>query len=213
MVGRSRSNSFGSLPLLTDTLPAASIWHEVSWFLEALFAHAGQLERPRLALAATSREDLASSDARCLGHWVMEYVDHPANALSRSAQRAVIELLQRGNETLQVLMRHYLSKDPSELGLITLSAIAVPDAQVLAPFREQLCRLVDARHFGVRRLAIGLCESLAAGVGAQMAARPPTDRNLPPAYDLTVPTERVSASNSGRTDLVAGVSAPYGGCR
>ncbi len=175
------------LPLLTDTLPAASIWLEVTWFLEALFAHAGQLERPRLTPAARSREDLAIADARCLGQWVMEYVDHPANALSRSAQRAVIELLQDGNETLQVLVRDYLSKDPTELGLITLSATAFPDAQVLAPFREQLCRLVGGRHFGVRRLANRLCESLPAGVGAQMAARTPTDRTLPPAYGLTYP--------------------------
>src|SRR5687768_6210108 len=37
------------LPLLADILPAARIWREITWFLDALFTHAGPLERPSLA--------------------------------------------------------------------------------------------------------------------------------------------------------------------
>ena len=175
------------LPLLTETLPSASIWLEISWFLEALFAHAGQLDRPSLAPGTRSHEDAASVDASSLCDWVVEYIDHPAKALSRSAQRAVMELLQQGNDVLRVLMRDYLSRDPTELGLITLSAAAMGDAKVLAPFREQLCQLLDARHFGVRRLAQRLCESLPAGVGEQMNPRRSNGHILPPAYDLAYP--------------------------
>lgn len=168
------------LPLLNDNLPAARIWGEITWFLEALFAHAGPLERPRLAPTKAGGPE----ESTAIAAWVMEYLDNPANALSRSAQRALIELLDRGDETVRELVRKYLSTSPTELGLITLSAAAVHDAAVLAPFNCQLSDLTVASHFGVRRLAQRLCASVSARTGMQATVRRPERHELPPAYDL-----------------------------
>ena len=168
------------LPLLTDTLPAARIWAEITWFMESLFAHAGPLERPSLA----PTEAGGPEEATAIGAWVMEYLDNPANALSRSAQRALIELLERRDGTVRELVREYISTSPTELGLITLSAAAVHDAAVLAPFNSQLSDLTVASHFGVRRLAQRLCASVSARTGIPAAVRRPERHDLPPAYDL-----------------------------
>lgn len=168
------------LPLLTDTLPAARIWDEVTWFLESLFAHAGPLERPSLAPPAVGGPEGAAA----VGAWAMEYLDNPANALSRAAQRAVIELLEGGDEITRELVREYVSTSPTEGGLITLSAAAARNAAVLGPFKSQLSDLTVANHFGVRRLAQRLCASASAETGTPAVVRRPERRNLPPAYDL-----------------------------
>jgi hypothetical protein len=181
------------LPLVTETPPAARIWDEITWFLEALFAHVGRLERPNLVSAdAAVSSDSTTVSARALCRWVMDYIDHPANALSRSAQRALIELLESRHQIAQEFVREYLSTGPTELGLMTVASAGMSDTAVLAPFGKQLANLTAANHFGVRRLAQRLSALLPAQAGMPTAVRSAERRDLPPAYNLAYPEYRSS---------------------
>lgn len=172
------------LPLVADTIPAGRVWEEVRWYLEALFAHAGELQHPTLGDLVFGDAHDASEVSLTLCRWIMQYLDHPANALARSAQRATMELLEARNETIQSLVREYLDDEPSELGLITLRAAALDDASVVAPFARQIAKLTAARHFGVRRQAHWLLTDIAAsGHGGVSAAIPPP-KPLPVTYEL-----------------------------
>jgi hypothetical protein len=178
------------LPLLTHAVPAIHVWEEVRWYLEALFAHAGELQRPRLGDLRPRDASSADDASLTLCHWILRHIDDPANALARSAQRAMIELLEDRHETIQTLVREYLGGDPTELALITLRAAAWKDAQVIAPFADLFAKLTIARHFGVRREAGRLLNELIAGGLARAAAATPASVQLPAAYDLTYQRRR-----------------------
>jgi hypothetical protein len=171
------------LPLLTDAVPAARIWDEMRWYLEALFAHAGKLERPALHDLETAEANGVSATSLTLCRWIVQRLDHPANALARCAQRATIELLGRQNEAIQMLVREYLDGSPSELGLITLRAAAIGDRQAIEAFADQFRKLKTARHYGMRREAHRLLGELGVGEDASDVSviRPSP---LPGAYDL-----------------------------
>jgi hypothetical protein len=178
------------LPLLTDAVPAGPVWEEVRWYLEALFAHAGNLQGPSLGdLIPGDPHDLRGA-SWTLCRWIMQYFDDAANALARSAQRAAIELLEKRDQTVQALVGEYLDGDPTELALITLRAAAMEDAQVIASFADRFAKLTAARHFGVRRQARQLLDALAAGGHGGTTAATPAPSELPAAYDLTYQQRR-----------------------
>ncbi len=173
------------LPLVAETISAAHIWEEMHWYLVALFAHAGELQRPSLdGLKPDGQHDIGEASVT-LCRWIMRYVDDAANALARSAQRATIELLEKQNETIQSLVREYLDGDPTELALITLRAAAIQDIRAIAPFAGQLAKLAAARQFGVRQQARQMLDDLASGGYGTVAAATPAPAELPAAYDLS----------------------------
>jgi hypothetical protein len=178
------------LPVLSDQVPAVRIWLEVSWYLEGLFAHAGQLKRPDLADIAPGDENNESAVSVPLCRWIMTHFDHPTNALARSAQRAAIELLERRDETIQSLIREYLDGDPTELGLIALRAAGAEDSQVNAPFATHFERLAVARHFGLRRQAHRMLTELGIDPGVRVVTGTTKSTDLPAAYDLAYERRR-----------------------
>lgn len=174
------------LPILAGEIPLQEIWPEIEKYIHAMFAGC-QMSEGESVRFRDYKEDTPS---RALTDLIAYHLDHPVNAVAKSAQRACASLLLEYDQAMQDAILACLESSESlqESSLVVLDAVSIEKPDALSLFQNSIAGLRQSPNYAIRYIA----NKVGKRIGLEPAPLRSQAAQLPSIYSLILPKEDVS---------------------